>query len=113
MMEEIFNGVVWKNAIDFWQNCLKSDNLPCFLMGDGNYCVNSLFDIVVNHKNADLKSCKANKMKLKYLLRIGYDGTQYFGFQRQGKDDIVRTVEGDLSNALKLTITAAGRTDRV
>ena len=50
----------------------------------------------------------------RYQLKIAYDGTDFFGFQRQGKE---RTVQGEIENALSRlkwegqTIFAAGRTD--
>lgn len=50
----------------------------------------------------------------RYQLKIAYDGTNFFGFQRQGKK---RTIQGEIETSLsKLgwegqTIYAAGRTD--
>ena len=49
-----------------------------------------------------------------YKIRVSYDGTEYFGFQRQLNQ---RTIQGDLENALKKlgwaekSIIASGRTD--
>jgi tRNA pseudouridine38-40 synthase len=49
-----------------------------------------------------------------YKITIAYDGTDFFGFQRQKKR---RTVQGELENALKClnwdgrAITSSGRTD--
>jgi len=49
-----------------------------------------------------------------YQVTIAYDGTEFFGFQRQKNH---RTVQGELENALKTlgwtgrTITSSGRTD--
>ncbi len=50
----------------------------------------------------------------RYQVKIAYDGSQFFGFQRQGK---ARTVQLEIENALRSigwtgkTIFAAGRTD--
>jgi len=46
-----------------------------------------------------------------FAMRIGYVGTQYFGFQHQ-KGINVKTVEGDLKNILGGVVYGAGRTDR-
>lgn len=51
---------------------------------------------------------------MKYVLKLAYDGSQYFGFQRQSKD---KTVQGELEKALSrvfdqtIEISGAGRTD--
>lgn len=50
----------------------------------------------------------------RYQLKIAYDGSDFFGFQRQGE---TRTVQLEIENALRAigwdeqSITAAGRTD--
>jgi len=50
----------------------------------------------------------------RYQIIIAYDGTEFFGFQRQGR---VRTVQSEIENGLRQlgwkgkTIQAAGRTD--
>jgi tRNA pseudouridine38-40 synthase len=50
----------------------------------------------------------------RYQIKIAYDGTNFHGFQRQGKN---RTVQGEIEKALKQlswqgkSILAAGRTD--
>lgn len=52
---------------------------------------------------------------MKYLLTISYDGTNFAGFQKQGKGE--RTIQGELENALKIllkqdvNVIASGRTD--
>ena len=47
-----------------------------------------------------------------FAMRIGYVGSQYFGYQHQkGKEDI-KTVEGDLKKILGGVVYGAGRTDR-
>eukprot|EP01034_Spumella_vulgaris_P027331 gene27331-34032_t len=47
-----------------------------------------------------------------FALRIGYDGSQYNGFQQQKGAEGVRTVQDDLLKALGRSSTAAGRTDK-
>lgn len=50
----------------------------------------------------------------RYQVKIAYDGSEFFGFQRQGE---TRTVQLEIENALRVigwvgqSITAAGRTD--
>ena len=112
-MEILFDNILWANAFQFWQYCLTVEHLPHFISGNEMYGIKSLFNIIENLPQTEANACKASKIKIKFLMRLGYDGSQYFGFQRQGKVDIVRTVEGDITNALGLTIIAAGRTDKV
>lgn len=53
---------------------------------------------------------------MRYLITFSYDGTDFYGYQKQPK---LRTVEGELESALKfisggedITIHSSGRTDR-
>ena len=52
---------------------------------------------------------------MKYLVSISYDGSKYYGFERQPK---LKTVQGEIERVLKkiskedITIKGAGRTDR-
>ena len=53
---------------------------------------------------------------MRYLITFAYDGTNFYGYQKQPK---LRTVEGELESALKfisggidITIHSSGRTDR-
>ena len=53
---------------------------------------------------------------MRYLITFSYDGTLFYGYQKQPK---LRTVEGELESALKfisggddITIHSSGRTDR-
>ncbi len=52
---------------------------------------------------------------MKYLVSISYDGSKYYGFERQPK---LNTVQGEIERVLKkvskedITIKGAGRTDR-
>ena len=52
---------------------------------------------------------------MKYLISISYDGSKYYGFERQPK---LKTVQGEIERVLKkiskedITIKGAGRTDR-
>ncbi len=52
---------------------------------------------------------------MKYLISISYDGSKYYGFERQPK---LATVQGEIERVLKkiskedITIKGAGRTDR-
>ncbi len=56
-------------------------------------------------------------MEKKVLLTIAYDGTDFFGWQKQ-KDPSVRTVEGEMGKCLsklfktEIELTGASRTDR-
>ena len=51
------------------------------------------------------------------VLRVGYDGTSYAGFAQQEKQPHVKTVAGELRQALRtvlrhdVELTCAGRTD--
>jgi hypothetical protein len=47
-----------------------------------------------------------------FAIRIGYDGSAYSGFQSQGKNSSILTVEADLQRILNRSIASAGRTDR-
>ena len=52
---------------------------------------------------------------MKYLVSISYDGSKYYGFERQPK---LKTIQGEIERVLKkiskedITIKGAGRTDR-
>jgi len=114
-MDDFFSALDWSSVHIFWKTSVaNSVALPRFVQGDeefGFICLQALRS-ERSMPNAQLHLSK-NKIKSQFVLSICYDGAAYHGFQRQGKDDLVMTVEGDISVGLGTTIVAAGRTDRV
>jgi tRNA pseudouridine38-40 synthase len=54
---------------------------------------------------------------VRYKVILIYDGTEYFGFQRQSEESVTRTIQGEVEQTLRKigwdgqTLLAAGRTD--
>lgn len=128
-MDSFFANVDWDDVTAFWRDCLSgSEPLPPFVRGDDRFGVTDLQALGrARAVSTPRPHTSKGKVKSQFLLRIGYDGTAYHGFQRQarpeprgdsasadgGGADTVRTVEGELTACLGCTLVAAGRTDRV
>lgn len=110
----LVDSIDWNLATNFWNNLLFCEKIPNFVVGNEQYGLNDLQCMnISNEKECNTVDVSEIRRKT-FLLRVGYSGNNYFGFQRQGKkDDTARTVEGDLCNALRTTVASAGRTDRV
>jgi hypothetical protein len=101
----------WELVTDFWRAMVKSNNsFPSFIAGDQEY---GLTDLQSLHLAGTAEFSSSNpKFKRKtFALRIGYDGSQYCGFQMQKGADC-RTVEDDLREILGRATAASGRTDK-
>jgi len=90
-------------------------SLPDFIQGylnNSSYGISKLNEINSIGKRSEFIS-KNYKYKCRqtFALCIGYDGQQYYGYQRQ-KNFNGLTVEEDILKILKLLTTCAGRTDR-
>mgnify|MGYP003386578194 CR=1 FL=1 len=125
--DTLISSIDWNISTEFWNILLfynitnKHKDIPDFVIGNELYGLNNVHNLNSNNSNNSNSSNVDNVndidisklLRKTFLLRIGYCGNEYYGFQRQGKNDTVRTVEGDLYNALCTTIVSAGRTDRV
>lgn len=104
--EEYFDSIDWENVSSFWKFCINSE-LPPIITGEGKFTTNAINSILV-------PPSKTKRLtKKRFILQIRYFGGDFYGYQRQGKEDLVKTVEGVISQSLGGTVVAAGRTDRV
>jgi len=101
----------WDVASNFWRSILVSNVTPDFVQGYGDYGVTDLAAIN-NIGYMEFQSGDPRFKRQTFALRIGYDGTQYNGFQMQKGVEGLRTVEDDIEIALKRKVVAAGRTDK-
>jgi hypothetical protein len=119
-IDDFFNSLEWSNVHELWRRCLTGDDeMPAFVRGEGEYGFTDLQVLLrarqQAHPRAPLHASKG-RVKSLFVLRVGYDGAAYHGFQRQGHGqgaEEVRTVECELSAALGCSVVAAGRTDKV
>ena len=101
----------WEFIVQFWRAMVKCDsNLPSFIAGDQEF---GLTDLQSLHKagTVEFNSLDPKCKRKTFALRIGYDGSQYSGFQMQ-KGANVKTVEDDLRDILGRSTAASGRTDK-
>jgi len=117
---EIFAGDrAWKYCEGFWSRLIKNRVEPDFVVGDVSSRYSSSAYGVTNLKLVRDAGAKAEftsknyryQAKQTFAMRVGYDGNQYYGYQKQTKCPGL-TVEGDLQKALGNNTTGAGRTDR-
>ncbi len=75
-------------------------------------CIPTGTDIspVIGHSVKRAK--KTNQVKIVYVLEVGYNGVNFFGYQQQNSDTYL-TVEGVISSCFGHSVAAAGRTDKV
>lgn len=105
---------IWSRIIKH-NSSISSTSVPDYIEGytyDSPYGVSKLSEI--NHVGQRSEFISKNHKYLcrqTFALRIGYDGQQYYGYQRQ-KNFNGLTVEEDLLKIIKLPTTGAGRTDR-
>ena len=104
---------IWPRIIKY--SSISSTNLPDYIEG---YINNSLYGVSklseINHVGQLSEFISKNHKYLcrqTFALRVGYDGQQYYGYQRQ-KNFNGLTVEEDILKIIKLPTTGAGRTDR-
>jgi tRNA pseudouridine(38-40) synthase len=102
----------WTLAKKFWFAAINQNDFKIF---DENTSKFSHTDISLIH-NAGWKGEYFSKddryaMKQNYAARIGYLGTEYYGYQKQ-KTAPGKTVEEDVKSVLGYKSFCAGRTDR-
>jgi hypothetical protein len=114
----------WKFCESYWSRIVKhaSDNLPSFVVGEDvaersppGYGVSDLAAIRDAGKKGEFVSKNPRyHLRQTLALRVGYDGNQYHGYQKQSKKNQCPglTVEGDICLALGHNTSGAGRTDR-
>ncbi len=128
-MDTFFSVLQWDLIEQYWFALLQMPELPPFMRGDSAYGVTNLAsclsgtdvdpskgkegEIGDNGEDKSISGERKRIKKKKFICRVGYAGSEFHGFQRQGKQDSVRTVEGDISTCLGTTLVAAGRTDKV
>jgi tRNA pseudouridine(38-40) synthase len=105
---------IWSRIIKH-NSTISSTNVPDYIEGYKNgspYGVSKLSDInQVGQRSEFISKNHKYLCRQTFALRIGYDGQQYYGYQRQ-KNFNGLTVEEDILKIIKLSITGAGRTDR-
>lgn len=119
--EEYFKNRNWSELKLFWPTIIKNEclsssspslestklQLPVY---DTNYSITALKSVhLAGSVSGEFQSKDTRyQKKLTYAMRIGYDGTQYWGYQIQPGD--LLTVEGELKSCLKHSSYGAGRT---
>lgn len=114
----------WKFCESYWSRIIKysSEQLPSFVSGEQSSRLHppgyGVSDIAAIY-DAGMKGefiCKNPRyhQRQTLALRVGYDGNQYHGYQKQSKKNQCPglTVEGDICVALGRNTSGAGRTDR-
>jgi hypothetical protein len=111
----------WKFCESYWSRTIKYScyALPPFIEGDvvstyspNSYGVSNLSVVrEAGMKGEFISKNDRYKNRQTFALRIGYDGNQYHGYQKQTYCPGL-TVEGDLTVALERNTIGAGRTDR-
>jgi tRNA pseudouridine(38-40) synthase len=111
----------WKFCESYWSRTIKHScyALPPFIEGDvvstyspTSYGVSNLSVIrEAGMKGEFISKNDRYQKRQTFALRIGYDGNQYHGYQKQTYCPGL-TVEGDLTVALERNTIGAGRTDR-
>lgn len=100
----------WDSVIAYWGSLLVNP-LPPSISSPSEY---TLTDLRTIHEiGKEEFSCSDPRYKRKtFAMRIGYNGCQYNGFQKQKGAIGVYTVEDDIQLALERSTVAAGRTDK-
>jgi hypothetical protein len=121
---EFFESRNWAGVKRFWSTILTQGQedvesssthpIPSFVAGEGDY---RLTDLQALHdvSAGDEFQCDDVKFanRYTYALSLGYDGSQYYGYQQQrGSEAHIRTVEDDLDFLLRRKVLVAGRTDK-
>jgi tRNA pseudouridine38-40 synthase len=105
----------FESVRQFWSRIIRGEEtVPTFLTGarDGSYGITNLDAIHELGGNEEFDSRDPRFKRQTFALRIGYDGSQYVGYQMQPISD-GPTVERDLRAALQVKgLVAAGRTDK-
>lgn len=105
---------IWSKIIKH-NSTISSANVPDYIEGytyDSPYGVSKLSEInQVGQRSEFISKNHKYLCRQTFALRIGYDGQQYYGYQRQ-KNFNGLTVEEDILKIMKLPTTGAGRTDR-
>ena len=105
---------IWSRIIKH-NSTISSANVPDYIEGytyDSPYGVSKLSEInQVGQRSEFISKNHKYLCRQTFALRIGYDGQQYYGYQRQ-KNFNGLTVEEDILKIIKLPTTGAGRTDR-
>jgi hypothetical protein len=107
----------WSLVKDFWKSCVRNGHLPEEFTLNPNYANTDcgLREIEAIGALAEFQSKDPRYLSRKtYALRVGYLGTEYYGYQWQKSMNSteIRTAEGDIYDVLKKSLTCSGRTDR-
>ena len=102
----------------YWSYLLSlppaSPYFPPFITGDEDYGMTNLQNMhAISVESGEFQS-KDSKFQHRhtYVLTLGYDGSQYHGYQQQKGVEHIRTVEDDIEFLLHRKVSAAGRTDK-
>lgn len=106
----------WRFCEGFWSRVIKHSSgcLPDYIEGnqENTFGVTSLTEIHEAGVKGEFRS-KNERYHLRqtFAARIGYDGNQYHGYQKQKFCPGI-TVEGDIYDSMGFNTIGAGRTDR-
>lgn len=79
-------------------------------------CLNKYDGLILMSTNNEIYKVNCNNDRIRYCMRVMYDGTRFHGFQEQKN---VRTIQRDLSKALskrfdhEIKVSGASRTDQL
>eukprot|EP01038_Epipyxis_sp_PR26KG_P007921 gene7921-10751_t len=108
---EFFENRDWDGLKVFWKQIMHYENLPPFIQGGEDFGVTNLDQINAVGKR-EFQSNDPRFKRQTFAIRIGYDGSQYHGYQKQKGNEGIITVEDDITTILGRNVIAAGRTDR-
>ena len=96
---------------DFWRNVVSLKEMPSFIQGYDEFQITDLA-IINTIGQFEFQSGDPRFKRQTFAARIGYDGSQYSGYQMQKGISGILTVEDDIEAALGKKVVAAGRTDK-
>lgn len=117
-----FDGRDWARIVLFWGRLVKLGDAPEWVVGGDDGRVLDLERVNSAGENSgEFASCDPKYIRRRtFALHVGYLGTEYNGYQKQGKgggSGDTRTVEDDLDSTLSSVLhgrstNASGRTDK-
>jgi len=110
---EFLNNRNWDVIRKFWKSIFHRNQFPKYVSPSEGYGLSDIRIVNDIGLQGEFFSKDPRYLNRKtYAMTIGYQGSEYYGFQQQRGVPNIATVEEDIRKAVKLSITAAGRTDR-
>lgn len=101
----------WKSVSNFWKDVVSLEEMPSFIQGYDEFQISDL-SALNSIGQFEFQSGDPRFKRQTFAVRIGYDGSQYSGYQMQKGIHGILTVEDDIEASLGRKVVAAGRTDK-